>query len=88
MGRCQVAVEENVAAGVGGVAEILAEHEPLDERRNVVELGLVQEDADFAPADIDLACPQVVEYNGKQLGVTVNEYVPVIVAQRRYAAAK
>lgn len=70
------------------MAEVVAEHESLGQRRNVVELGLVQQDTDFAAADVYFACPQVVQDYRKELRVTVDEDGPVLVAQRRNAAAE
>ena len=69
-GRREVAVEEDVAAAA--VLGVGAQRELLDERRDTVVLGLVQQLLHVDARDDKGARPQVVQDDLEQLGVPEN----------------
>lgn len=52
---------------------LLAQHQPLDQWRNVVELSLMSQYSDIAGLDVDLLGTQVVENDREQLWITIDE---------------
>lgn len=70
-------VEEDVPAR--GQRQVLAEGESLGQRAQAVVLGLVSQRPQVAIVGVDVPRAQVVQNDGEELGVPVDENIALLV---------